>query len=258
MSLKPQTFVINLDRRPDRMMRMSEQLNALGIPFKRIAAVDARSVPDADVDRHFAARGLFGRVPKGDQCCTLSHVEFYRQLLASGARYGLVLEDDVELRADAARLLADLSWLPEEVRLIKMEAIVPFVLVGPLKPVGNGFSVAPLRSKHSGTGAYIIERSLAQWILDEIKVWPITIDHMLFNPHVSTIVKTARPFQLIPAIATQPNAKSDTDIDEWRHAQRRPGMKSFRRSLKRGFSDVAVFPRQVLEVAFGRSRLVRI
>jgi len=240
------------------MRRMHAQLSGLGIPYKRIAAVDARTVPDEEVASHFAAKGLFGRVPKGDQCCTLSHVQFYRDLLATGARYGLVLEDDVELRPQARDLLSDLSWLPSEVSLLKVEAIVPVVLAGKLAPVGGGFSVAPLKSKHSGTGAYIIERSLAAWILETVKIWPITIDHMLFNPHVSPIFKAARPYQLIPAIATQPNAKEDTDIDEWRRAQRRPGMRSWKRSFKRGFSDIAAFPKQLFDVAIGRSRLVRI
>jgi len=237
---------------------MSEQLGGLRIPFRRIAAVDARTIPDEEVARHFATKGLFGLVPKGDQCCTLSHVQFYKEFVATGAPYGLVLEDDVELRADAPRLLADVSWLPERVRLMKVEAIVPRVLVGKLEPVASGFAVAPLRSKHSGTGAYIIERSLAQWILEQVRVWPITIDHMLFNPHVSPIVNTARPYQLVPAIATQPNAKVDTDIDEWRHAQRKRSVRSLKRSLTRAHSDVAAFPRQLLEVVSGRSRLVRI
>ena len=102
------------------------------------------------------------------------------------------------------------------------------------------------------------ERPLAEWILNEIRVWPITIDHMLFNPHISPIAGVARPYQLIPAIATQPDAKSDTDIDEWRHAHRRRGWKSFKRSLKRGYSDVIVFPGQLLDVITGKSRLVRI
>lgn len=240
------------------MARMSEQLNRLGIVFTRLSAVDAQSIPDAEADRHFAAEGLFGRVPKGDQCCTLSHVRFYESLLATNARYGLVLEDDVELRADAPRLLGDLSWLPNNVRLLKIEMITRRVLVGKLERVEEGISIAPLRSKHSGSGAYIIERSLAEWILNEVRIWPITIDHMLFNPHISPITKVARPYQLVPAIASQPNAKLDTDIDAWRHAQRKRGLRSLKRSLKRGYSDVIVFPGQLLEVISGRSRLVRI
>ena len=38
-----QTWVINLDRAPDRLARIAAQLQRLGLPFTRLAAVDART-----------------------------------------------------------------------------------------------------------------------------------------------------------------------------------------------------------------------
>ena len=37
-------FVINLDRRPDRMEAISKTLRSLDIEFERVAAIDARRV----------------------------------------------------------------------------------------------------------------------------------------------------------------------------------------------------------------------
>jgi glycosyl transferase family 25 len=39
-----QTWVINLDRAPDRLERISMQLQRLGLPFTRLPAVDARAL----------------------------------------------------------------------------------------------------------------------------------------------------------------------------------------------------------------------
>ncbi|MBV9330368.1 MAG: glycosyltransferase family 25 protein [Alphaproteobacteria bacterium] len=258
MATAPETYVINLARRSDRLARMSAQMGALGLSFIRIDAVDAASVPDAELAPHFSESPLFGPVPKGDRCCTLSHVRLWETFCATGAPYAVVLEDDVELHPDAPALLSDLDWIPKDVRLIKIERITPRVLVGEARRVAAGTSIAPLLSKHSGSGAYIIERSLARWLLDNVRTWPITIDHMLFNPHVSPIVKTAVPWQLYPVIAWQPNAESDTDIDVWRNSLRRRDFNSMRKSARRAYSDVRAFPRQLFEVLAGRARLVRV
>lgn len=258
MPIAPETFVINLSRRGDRLAAMKAQMDALGLAFTRIDALDARSVSDAELNANFSESPLFGPVPRGDRCCTLSHVRAWTEFVRTGAPYAVVLEDDVEFHADASMLLNDLSWIPQGVRLIKIERITPTVLVGTGIRVAAGTSIAPLLSKHAGAGAYILARPLAEWLLANVKTWPITVDHMLFNPHVSPIVKIAAPFQLIPVIAWQPNAKSDTDLDEWRNTLRRRDWRSLRKSARRAFSDVRAFPRQLFDVLAGRARLVRV
>src|SRR5258706_14773597 len=112
MGEDPQAFGINLPRRQDRLQFMTGQLERLGIAFTRVDAIDAKEVDEADFAGVFAADGKYGRIPKGDMCCTLSHVRVWNAFMESGAEYGLVLEDDVELHADSSALLGDLAWLP--------------------------------------------------------------------------------------------------------------------------------------------------
>jgi hypothetical protein len=41
-----QIYVINLDRRPDRLQEISQRLSALGLSFKRVPAVDCLTLLD--------------------------------------------------------------------------------------------------------------------------------------------------------------------------------------------------------------------
>ena len=95
-----QTWVINLDRAPDRLDRISRQLQRLGLPFTRLPAVDARALT---ADQRAALdeagyRRKHGMEPlPGELGCYLSHVESMRLFLAGQAEFTLILEDDVLL-----------------------------------------------------------------------------------------------------------------------------------------------------------------
>ena len=81
-----QTWVINLDRAPERMARIAAQLQRLGLPYTRLPAVDARSLtPEqrAALDEP-AYRRKHGMTPLlGELGCYLSHVQAMRLMLAS-------------------------------------------------------------------------------------------------------------------------------------------------------------------------------
>ena len=160
-----QTFLINLARRSDRLRAMRSQLSALDISFTLIPAIDARTTPDHTIDRHFAASGPLGPLPKGDKCCTLSHLLAWDAFLASGASHGLILEDDVALDPDAAHLLQDASWISDDVGLLKIEHYGPEgqrVLLDELVAAGDGRQIGRLRSRHTGAAAYVLDRATAQ------------------------------------------------------------------------------------------------
>jgi glycosyl transferase family 25 len=261
MTSGPKTYVINLARRPDRLQRISALLDELEISFSRIEAVDAKSVANRELEVAFAANRKNDRVSKGDLCCTFSHRKCWEAFAASGEQHALVLEDDVEIHADAKALLGDLTWLPDEVELLKIESFGSSsrrILVGEPRRVAGGTWVAPLHSRHLGSAAYILRRTLALWLLAEVRRWPMSIDHMLFNPRISPIASAVRPFQLIPTVARQVDLKGDSDIDEGRPPFRGLGWRSMRRSARRYTNALRVAPRHALDVLTGKSRWIRI
>ncbi len=257
-----QAYLINLARRPDRLRAMTEQLDTLKIPFQIVDAIDARNMPDDVADRNFAADGPLGPLPKGDKCCTLSHMRAWSMFLSSGDSHGLILEDDVALDAAAADLLRDSAWLPDGVGLLKIEHFGPDnqrVLLEDLVEAGNGRQIGRLLSRHTGAAAYILTREVAGLLLSWPQLWSLPVDHMLFNPNNSPLAGALRPYQLTPAVARQSTAiGGKTDIEEWRTEMRCMSGRYLKRELVRAYYEVRLLPRQVGKLLRRDCDLVRV
>lgn len=100
--------VINLDGSSERMDAARKDLEAAGIQFRRLSAVDGRGKSAHDFPEYDSARavGFYGREMTGGEIgCYKSHILAAENFLSSGAAYGLVLEDDVTLPSDAQDIL---------------------------------------------------------------------------------------------------------------------------------------------------------
>lgn len=101
------TLLINLDRAPDRLRRMDRQLQALGIDYRRVAAVEGADLrePIREFDA-MAYRIRVGKQPnKNEIGCYLSHLHAMRTFLEGDATHALILEDDAVLPGDFKALL---------------------------------------------------------------------------------------------------------------------------------------------------------
>ena len=204
-------YLINLARRADRLAFMQAQAERLGLRLNRLAALDARQIDPQTINRWFPANGPLGEIPRGDKCCSLSHRMAWEKLLASGAPFAAVLEDDVVLKDGAAFALKDSSWIPEDLDLIKLEHYGPpgqSVLLSDFRDVGPGFRLARLRSRHTGAAAYILSRRAAE-ILLAIPSFDLPVDHLLFNPNNSPVFARLKPWQLLPVVARQEDFVGD-------------------------------------------------
>lgn len=80
-------FLINLDRRPDRLKFITEQLNKVGIEAERISAVDGNLLnPDPKIGNGWNHKGVAG--------CALSHRKVIEIAKKRGYSNFLVIEDD--------------------------------------------------------------------------------------------------------------------------------------------------------------------
>ena len=95
------TYLINLDRNPERLEFMRGQLDRLGISFERFPAVWGKGLSEAERragfsrTRSFIAAGK--RLSDAEIGVAMSHVGFYRRMVDADEPYALVLEDDVVL-----------------------------------------------------------------------------------------------------------------------------------------------------------------
>ncbi len=169
VQLRLKTYLINLDRAEDRLAFMKEELSRVGLPFERIPAVDGRNlvfpIPEFDAA---AYRRCHGRRPNPSEVgCYLSHIECANRLLGSDESHALILEDDVALPADFRALLrasldAGGAWDILRLSTVNTGRKYSFLEIMP----GRSLAIALTREK--GSGAYVINRRAAKWMVEKL------------------------------------------------------------------------------------------
>ena len=175
-----QTWVINLDRAPERLARIDSQLQRLGLRYTRLPAVDARALtPEQRGALDEAAyRRKHGMTPVlGELGCYLSHVQAMRLFLASKADFALILEDDVLLQDSLPAVLQGLMAQAGRWDVAKLSAVhsgtpVPYAQVAP------GHHLAVMLSRCTGSSAYLINRRAAQAYLPGLLPMSLPYDHV--------------------------------------------------------------------------------
>jgi glycosyl transferase family 25 len=254
-------YLINLARRADRLAAMQAMADRLGLSLTRIEAVDAASTPRAALDRLFAATGPLGEIPPGDKGCLLSHRLFWQRLLDSGEEQAAVLEDDAVLTGGAPLFLKDAHWIAPGVDLVKLEHYGPKgqrILVSDFMRAREGFVLGRLKSRHTGTGGYILSRRGAEKLL-AIEKFNLPVDHLLFNPNNSPIFAALAPRQLIPAVLRQQDFIGEkSDIETFRKGLRKLNWTYAKRELVRFGYDLRLLPKQFAAAATGQAKFIRI
>lgn len=198
------TYVLNLDRHPDRLARMTQQATDAGIGFERIPAVDASLLSDRAMDALVAPNGPIPRMPKGARACTASHIDMYRRFLKTDADYALILEDDAmlspDLGADVAGLVQDGDFDILNLNRQTPRGAVKKLVVGRQGRQVAGFDVRRLAGIHYGTAGYLISRHAAQVVLSVYPRPNAPIDHLLFNPNISKLFGMLRIEQAFLAL----------------------------------------------------------
>ena len=159
---------------------MASQLEALQMPFTRIAAVDGRQVGAADhrVDAQRYRRRHGREVRPGEIGCYLSHIAAMQAFLATDASHALILEDDATLLPALPEVLA---------RATSREAVATWDVLK-LESRRTGFKLALLQltSAHAlcvnlfrstGSAGYVLSRHAAQVYLDKLLPIGQPFDH---------------------------------------------------------------------------------
>lgn len=245
-------YVINLDRRPDRLGFMGGQLRSLGLDWERIPARDALSIDDTELDAEIAPSGHRIGMGRGSQCCALTNFDIYRHIAAKAIPAALILQDDVELSPRIRPFLLSLDWLPHGINVVQFEKygrLSSRRLVGPslgTMPTG-GTSLHRLYSRTAGAACYLITRAGAERILLEKPLLDMPIDHFLFSPNVSPVFDRLGVAIVRPALARQRDEDLRSDLAGER--ERRPKAAAAR--LRRLWQDVNRVPQQLVAMSRG-------
>lgn len=190
------TYLINLDRNPERLTRMHDILSALGVEYERVAAVDGRNSSAVD---SLNTR----RLSPAEKGCLLSHREAWRRIADGDEPYAAVLEDDLLISSAFAKFAKSSSWIPADADLIKLETTGRSVALSETQPLSDSeHSVAHMNSAHLGAAGYIISSAAAERLLRSpiARDWPA--DDILFDPRLARRIPLLT-YQLLPAVCRQ-------------------------------------------------------
>jgi len=217
--------VINLVTRPDRLERMSSQLEDAGLSFETLVGVDGKR---AGFESKFLSTGEIG--------CFKSHVSAMRRQKEVGAAYSLILEDDAVLSlAVNGKFLSEMMDLMGRNKLDMLqigfiEHFYSFTLrSGLLEAVisllnGRGKKDASgarfvLGEFRSGAHAYIVSNRLAEGISSAISEPPLLPwDDWLGLMAKAQTHRNIRIARLVNSVVSQAsrsslNSKIDSDIE---------------------------------------------
>ena len=206
-------YVINLDRRPDRMAFMATQLERIGLPFERVPAVDARTLAEAN---HIS------RMPQWYMhldaiACTQSHARALRRFLGPDADAALILEDDAALATDVPTMCQGVDWWPAGTSAISLES--PHTSKGlqgwlcGQSPSGRDLRM--IVRWNMGAAAYLVNRMAAAMLVESYAKQDLHTDRMMFDPRLSATARRLRPVQVIPAAARQRQEEFESDLVPW-------------------------------------------
>ena len=208
------SYVINLERNPDRMQFIQSQLEGLGLDYERFPAVDGKSISDQAFEKFANDRprgNLAGRWTKGKMGCDLSHYELWKIGARSPDPFICILEDDVYMSPDVKQFLKTTDWIPSDADIIRLEGTTLMkcnIATRPVQEIAcrGLYLMLPNKFKNAfsvGAGAYVIRKEAAQKLL-EAPIHALTyVDRALFDHVTSGIAKDLVTYQVKPALVVQ-------------------------------------------------------
>ena len=184
-------YLLNLDRRPDRLEQATSQLATAGIPFLRWPAVDGGRLPLPPNETK--GSGAFG--------CRLSHIEIMRNAIEQGHECVGVLEDDVVLTTDfASKLDQALTVVPTDWELLYLGC------QHRQNPLATGVNGIVKCVDCHRTHAYVVR---GEAIKKLFQLWSSNTGHVDHILRDSGSFKSLNAYAIDPQIAGQSEGVSD-------------------------------------------------
>ena len=200
-SMELHNYVISLKNNLQRRNHITSEFAKQHIPFVFFDAI----TPDliAQKAQEFGIDIATSLLTKGEIACALSHIALWRLAKERNLDYIAIFEDDIYLGENAQALLQT-HYLPQDMDILKLEqhfyradmSIFPRITYLDRK-------FYQLKSKHVGAAGYIVSRKGIHYILEQLKVYhlSIPIDDLIFEALLKN--KDYLVLQMNPAICIQ-------------------------------------------------------
>ncbi len=216
------SYVINLDRNPERMKFIGDRLGSLGIEFQRFPAVNGKEITDQDFKEFSDARprvSSVGKWTKGKMGCHSSHRKLWQIAAESSEPYTAIFEDDVIISDFLPSLFKSYDWIPEDCDIVRLESTAFMGGLLSNKDSKDIFGrklqkLLPNKYKNFfpiGTGAYIVSKKGAQKIMDAPLSDFLYTDRSLFDHTTSGLAPKLTVYQVTPACCIQDKFYHDSE-----------------------------------------------
>ncbi len=210
-----QVFYINLGRHSVRNSHIATALARLGIKGRRISAVDGRDLDPSFIDAFNTEHNPRYKMTPGEIGCFLSHLACWGEILKSGEKYALILEDDAVFGQSLPDFTGSLGWIPEDAGIVRIETDFSRAILA-FKAEGRAFGrhLHRLIDGPKGTAGYVLSAAAIPRLLSLAEFHKLPIDEFLFNPAFPACRNT-RIYQLVPALVIQHGAQNPSgDLTE--------------------------------------------
>lgn len=212
MKINCHIYVINLDKREDRMRKMSTRLSNLN--FTRVSAIDANKLDESVKD-------VKSPLSNAEKACILSHIKALKAFLSTSYSMCILLEDDVILGKGFLEFLRNFDSFPKNSYVIKLETFCNKLLCSKFKFKFNQLIYNRLYSIHFGSAAYATSRQGARHIIEEMERFQLPADHVIFERMLKNR-KYGKAYQLNPACCIQEfHDEQSKDSDIYKERSRR-------------------------------------
>lgn len=172
-------LLINLDRSPERLIKMQERLACFKLTFRKISAVDGKNVifTEKEINTMEYERCHGKYVVPTEVGCYLSHYKALQSFLEGDKEFALIIEDDMEFRDDFPVVLNELIKHHHNWDMIKLNGTDEKPLSITQKKILTNYRVVYSLSHQAKSGAYLINRYAAQNYLKELLPMTVPYDH---------------------------------------------------------------------------------
>jgi glycosyl transferase family 25 len=176
----PTSYIINLDRAPERWEHMAKTFAEIGISIVRVPAIDGNQLtfPCSDFDeKNF--RRFHGRdINIYEVACYFSHLKALQLFLESGDEVAMICEDDLFLKPESKEVLEAALGSSSLWNILRLTGLREGKACQ-IQQLTPHYSLTLHLSRLKGAGAYLIDRKAASVLARELLPMWLPWDHAI-------------------------------------------------------------------------------
>ena len=173
------TYLINLDTSGDRLHVMNGRTRFVGLSFQRISGIvgadlSLEGLEEVDIATYEKCHGK--ALNPGEVGCYLSHITAMREFLASGAEFGLILEDDANFPENFQSLIHSVMVNAPSWDIVKLSSFHSGTPVNVLA-LEAGYHLAIPLSRLYNSNSILYNRVAAERLVRKLLPMRLPFDH---------------------------------------------------------------------------------